>query len=707
MFKRLFFAGAVITAVFSGCKKETAGLNFDKFKDLELKSEFGVPLAVIDLRMDSLLKENDTLRYDPDGFIRYVIRKDSVASFGVDSFVNIPPLDPISINNKLGTIKIDDITTSDARTLGQLSSGFSSATQSALNAVAGTVSIFPAINDQNTTVNNLSLSSSQFSSVTMASGFLVVAFTNNLKVTVDQITLNLFNTSPFQTLIGQLVFRNVAPNSVQKDSLNLAGVTLSNSLGYSLPILKTFTSSSPVLVDLNDGLRFDVTTKSMEAAGGTAVFPSQTINPQDLDIDLKAEDTTVRIRDVAFETGAINYSIASNIDELLQIKVTIQGAIKSGGPMAPIIINVNNETKTGVIDLSGVKLDLTQISAQPYNKLKVSVEPSLISSNTLRNFDSSNYVDASFTFGTLKFSEVNGYMGNQTIDIKPTDVSFELPDQFNNGFPLDDPKIKLFTSNSIGVPVQVALDVEGTSKKGVTQKLNAPPLNIAYPLNTQKGQIITDTKIIDKNNSSIIAMLNLPPNKISFKGKATLNASGFQGTYNDFVLNSGGVAVGYEIEMPMSLKTNALNLESTTDNVFYDFEKDSLGKPILQVEHDQIEYVDLIMKIDNGLPFESSLSMFFADKDTIIRDSVVAGMFMQSAIPDANGRTIRNTTTVSTFRIPATKLKAMKEQKLKFMVVRLTIATFNNGSQPVKIYSDYMSRIGLSAKVKMKYKVSK
>lgn len=701
MIKKYILILLTITGFLFACKKD---LNFDKFNEITLNPEFGIPLALIEVKMSEVIKEDSNVVYDPDGFIRFVIREDSIASFPVDSFVNISPITPVNVNNKLGLINIDDMAITQSQTLNQMSNNFSPTTRTALQNANGTTSIFPSINDQNTNITSLDLNTTQFTSIEIANGFLVLEFKNQLKVTVEQITINIFNTVPFQSLVGQLIYTNVAAGASKKDSINLVGSNLSSNLAYSLPVFKTFASSSPVLIDLNDGIRFDVNVKNLKASGGVAVFPSQTINAQNLDIDIKADDSTVKIRDVKFESGLINYTVASNIDELLTIKITIVGATKNGSPMAPINISVKNSTKNGQIDLSDVLFDLTKDPNQPFNKMQVKVEPAIVSSNTMKSFDSSNFVNANFTFGTLKFKELNGYLGNREIVIAPSEQTFDFLDQFESGFPLADPKIKLFSSNSIGVPVTVILDAKGTSAKGQTQSLNAAPFLIGYPTLAQKGQTINSTNVIDKNNSDIIKMLNLPPNKISFGGKASINAGGFTG-YNDFIVKGSGIAVGYEIERPLSLKTNNFVIERTTENPLFEIKDGVIGKSKLGT--DSIEYVDLIFKIDNAIPFDLEMNMYFADKDSVIKDTIAVGKFMQASVPDANGRTIKNTTTVSSVRLPKTKMDAIRQKNLVNMVVTLKIITFNNGTQIVKIYSDYVTKIGVSAKVKLKYKLSK
>jgi hypothetical protein len=113
------------------------------------------------------------------------------------------------------------------------------------------------------------------------------------------------------------------------------------------------------------------------------------------------------------------------------------------------------------------------------------------------------------------------------------------------------------------------------------------------------------------------------------------------------------------------------------------------------------------MRLDNGIPFDAELDLFFADKDSIIMDTVSAGTFMRSSIPDANGRTIKNTVATSTIRIDAETLREIRSKNLINMVVRLKIATFGSGASPVKIYSDYTAKIGLSVKVKTKIALKK
>ena len=685
----------------ASCKKD---LNFNKFDELTLSPEYALPLAIIDLEMNDLLKEDSNIVYDNSGLIHFIFKDDTIATFPVDSFVKLPELQPVNTNSKLGTISIANTFTSDLTTLGDMATNFNTATKNALNSANGTVTIFPAISDNNPAVTILPYSNTSFSSITLAEGFLVLEFKNRLPVTIDVVRLNLYNMVPFQSLIGQMVFNNIPPGGNKKDSINLRGRTLSNSLGYSLPQFRSFASQSPVLVNLNDSIVVDATTSNLKSASGFAVFPNTQVNPQTMNIEIKADDPTAQIKAASFFTGTINYNLVSTIREKLVLKITLPGATKNGAPFAPINIEVNNETKNGVIDIGGVKMDLTQDITQPYNKLKVQIEPTLVSSGELKLFDSSDYVNANFTFNNFQFDLIEGNLGKKTIPIEASEIAVDMLKDFDQGFNLDDPKLIINSNNSIGIPITVALDVNGISGKGLTQKLDGPPFTIAYPTSVNQGNI-KGTFVFDKKNSQLPKLISLPPAKVSFGGNAQPDTSGTINRNNDFIKRGSSITVGFEMDLPFSLKTNDFTLSDTIDNPFFEVRPDgTLGNFLLGKDFDSnnVEFLDLIVKMDNGIPFDGSLFMFFADKDGIIKDSVSTPRFIQASIPDANGKTIKNTVSVNTIRLSGQNLAAIQRSNLTKMIFKFQISTYANGSQIVKIYSDYKSKIGLSAKIKLK-----
>ena len=124
----------LFSSLLFACKKD---LDFHKFDTVNINAEFGVPLANIELKMSNLLKEDSNIVYDPDGFIRFIVRQDSIANFPLDSFIKMPTLAPVSLSNKLGMIEIGNTTATNTRTLGDMSNNFAPATKNALIAANG------------------------------------------------------------------------------------------------------------------------------------------------------------------------------------------------------------------------------------------------------------------------------------------------------------------------------------------------------------------------------------------------------------------------------------------------------------------------------------------------------------------------------------------------------------------------------------------
>ncbi len=691
----------LLFTVIVSCKKD---LDLNKYNDISLNSEFGVPLAIVNLEINKQIKEDSNIIFDQSGLIRFTYRKDTIASFPVDSFVKIPKMEPIVNNSKLGAISIDNTKTTSLTTLKDMVKNFDPVTKTALNDASGTVTIFPAISDNNNNVTSLPSGSSNYNSITIASGFLVLDFRNRLPVTIDVVRLNIFNMVPFQSIIGQMVFTNIAPGGSKKDSISLAGLTLSNSLGYSLPQFRSFASQSPVLVNLNDSVVIDATTSNLKAASGYAIFPDTKVNPQTLSMELKADDPTAQIKYVTINTGLIDYTLTSSISEKLVLKLTLPGATKNGVPFAPINIEVNNETKKGVIDISDVKLDLTTDPAQPYNKLSVKVEPQIVSSGQLRLFDSSDFVNANFNFSTFQFEMIEGNLGKKSIPIDPSEVKVDMLKDFEQGFDLENPKLKIITNNSIGIPITVSLNVNGDNSKGTIQNLNGPSFTIDYPQNPTDGNKSASYEF-NKQNSDIGKLIALPPTKVLFSGIAQPDTSGSFNRNNDFIKKGTGITVGFEMDMPFSLKTSDFTLSNKIKNPLFKVNADStLGKFILadHLDTTSLDYVELLLKINNGIPFDGKLKILLKDKSDLALDSLIIPDFINAAIPDANGRTETNTSFVSSVKLDSKLVANMINHNLSFFDIKFQLSTYANGSQYVKLYSDYKAKIGISAKLKLK-----
>jgi hypothetical protein len=698
MKKNLLLLALLGILALASCKKD---LNFEKTDNgFSLTPEIGLPVLRTTLKMNDLLKEDSNIVYDTDGLIRFIYRDDSIAQVNIDTLVQIPDLPPVTQQTKLGVISLENFGLANKQTLNQIKLGFSATTQLLIDSAAGKTAIFPAINEPNNTIVNFP-APVNFNNINFSKGVLEFEFKNYFPVTINNISINVYSSNPIVTLIGTVNFSNILPGQSKKDSINLANKSLSNALSYNMPVFNSASSGVPVPVNLQDSLVVNVLAKNLEAFGGSAIFPSQEIDPTYATFDIETENAAARIKNIDFSSGAINYSMSSTIKEQINLKITFEGATKNGAPLLPIQVAINNNTVNGNIDLSDVRFNLGLDGQQPYNRMKVKIEPNIISSGTIKTFDSSDFVSANFTFTPLKFKGIDGYLGTETIVIENSSTKIDAFEGIQAGLRLDDPKIFLKTANSIGLPIEINLNIVGQASNGNQQPLNAPKFNLGYPTLAQRGQTISTTNTIDKTNSMLVDMIALPPSKINFGGSVTINKDGFNG-YTDFLDNTSKINVGIEMDMPFSLKTSDFSLSDTADNPIL-----NNGKILGQFEPEDVAYIELITQVINGFPFEGKFMLYFTDSSFNVIDSLETPKLLTSGIPDANGRVITTSKNVSAIRFEQALLKKIRDGKATKMLFKITLNTYNNGTQVVKVYSDYTADVAVSFKAKMKVDIIK
>lgn len=681
-------------------------------KSYTASGEFGAPIVVLDLNMKKLLKEDSIVKFDPNGLIRFVIKKDSVANFSADSMLGVPPQTPFTTKSSIGEITITDIAVANLRTLNNISSSFSTPTRNAILAIAGTNAIFPAVNDASTSPTNMSVPAS-FSSLTCSGGYLIMELRNRFPITINKLRLNLYNMVPFQSFFGGFTFQNIPPGGTKRDSLPLSGVQITNNISYTIPEFKSYESPQPVFVNMDDSITFLMSTVGLKAAGGVAKIPNQTVGARNIELNLASSNADSRIRKMRFKTGRIKYTLTSTIKELVKIKIAFPGATKNAAPFAPIEISVIDATSNGYINIDDVLFDLATDPGQPYNKLITSIEPQLVSSGQHKPFDSSDYVSGNFEMEDLKLGYAEGFLGTKNLPITSNTVDAKMFDAFGNGLKFTEPVMRITTSNSIGLPVKIALNVSGESKSGQIVNLGAPVYDVPYP-SIAEGNITKNGFIaFDKNNSNIATLLALPPTKLSFSGNADVNLGGFQGVYTNSIYDNAKIVVGYEMDIPFSLMSPDLTMQDTTSSPFPKASKPVASEAdIKDNEYPKLaEYADLVFKIENGFPFDGGLQLLFIDTATKqIIDSVEAPLLFGSAIPDiTGGSNVTKTTTVSSLRLSyPTLLKIYLHPKPDNvrMIFKAKLSTYSNGTQPVRIYNTYTTRIGLSIKFKYKFKLT-
>lgn len=283
----------------------------------------------------------------------------------------------------------------------------------------------------------------------------------------------------------------------------------------------------------------------------------------------------------------------------------------------------------------------------------------------------------------------------KTAQIDPGSFDLNIKDFLSHvtgDFLFANPSIKFVYTNSFPDSVKVNLIASG-KRKNKTINLTLKPFGLIKP-NIPVQQTVSTYFIIDKNNSNLPALLSLPPEVINYSGSVILTA--FQKSNLDF--NNATVPVhmigSLEMEVPMELKINNLQFTDTVDN----FVKDANNSDT-RLKVGDFQYLSVIVSAKNGFPLGASLKMSLYDSSKkMTLKSVDAVGILEPAPVDGNGKITGQTE--STAIIDFTRDFFSSVDKADKIIFRFTLNSTGNGSQNVKIYSDY--RINFTAAMVVK-----
>ena len=279
----------------------------------------------------------------------------------------------------------------------------------------------------------------------------------------------------------------------------------------------------------------------------------------------------------------------------------------------------------------------------------------------------------------------------KTASIGPDSFDLDIADilsHISGDFQILNPTIKFNYTNSFRDSIKIILDASGRRKNN-TVDLNLPPFTLTRA-NPPAQQVVTDSYIINKSNSNLPILISLPPEVIRFSGSATLST-----TLENFLLGVGRLVGSLEIEVPMELRVNNLQFTDTVDNFLKD-ESSSNDNPVAP---EDFRFLRIIISAENGFPLGASLKMSLYDSSTNSTKSTVdATGLLEPAPVDSNGKVTGVTKTSTTIEINKEFFSSVN--KADMIIFRFTLTSTGNGSQDIKIYSDYRIKFNAALVVK-------
>ncbi|RLD23723.1 MAG: hypothetical protein DRI70_09010, partial [Bacteroidetes bacterium] len=255
----------------------------------------------------------------------------------------------------------------------------------------------------------------------------------------------------------------------------------------------------------------------------------------------------------------------------------------------------------------------------------------------------------------------------------------ENPDLANIIF--NDPRINIFTSSSIGIPMEVELDsvFATSSRDGSILELNftkGHPFVIGAPEMDQRGERVESVISINKDSSNIDDLLASAPSEITYriKGRTEVGDIGDQ----HFVLDTSQFDLALEFLLPLDFKSSRFALHDTID-----FEMED------GIDTSLVKLAQITVTTSNELPIELGLQVYFLDMNETVLDSVFVGETILLGASQVDGQGELMLATDETNTVTFTSEKLSKLQGVAFMQVEARMITSELGDTFVKLFSDY------------------
>jgi hypothetical protein len=311
-----------------------------------------------------------------------------------------------------------------------------------------------------------------------------------------------------------------------------------------------------------------------------------------------------------------------------------------------------------------------------------------VKSNDTIVYDQNKFVTIIFKKDSvidLKLSDFSKATVVRTAPIDPTSFDLNIHDvlsHISGDFLIANPTIKFTYTNSFPDSVKINLKASG-KRQSKTIDLSLHPFGLTKP-NIPTQPVVTSSYLIDKNNSNLPLLVSLPPEIINFSGTVILSTTVKSNQEDNNNASAARLTGSLELDIPLEMKINNLQFTDTVDN----FIKDKNSNSDNPLDPSDFQFLNVIITAKNGFPLGASVKMDLYDSAThTVKSTVDATGVLLPAPTDSNGKVSgvnESTTTIVFNRAFFSSVNSADK-----IILRFTMNSTGNGSQNVKIYSDY------------------
>ncbi|HCU19813.1 MAG TPA: hypothetical protein DF818_11155 [Bacteroidales bacterium] len=398
-------------------------------------------------------------------------------------------------------------------------------------------------------------------------------------------------------------------------------------------------------------------------------------------IPVIATQADARIDSITLLSGTLQLNLTSvNLTGTITFK--IDGLIQNG---VPFTVTRDLADPDFTISLAGYTI-IPEHDIAGNNLLKCEMAINLQSPSGPVN-PGGTIVDIRADLSGMDYETIYGDFGGYTIDFPAQTIATPFFSKMTDGEILfADPEIKLFFQNSAGVPFGIYFSrIDAIDGNNAGYPLTGPgipsaasPKIIAYPALNQEGQTISDSLVIDSNNSNLSEFLSTTPDSITINASAEITSLTPSST--SFINHDSKYKVSAAIELPLWGKADFLILLDT-------IEFDDLSSAIPPPE--EVDRLIVRTSIINSFPVTVYPQIYLLDENYVMLDSLFTGLEKIEGATDTNGDGIADPHKQPPIDIDLPRSRIDNLLNARFLLAKGRIMTTDYPALDVKLYSSY------------------
>ncbi len=684
-----------LTTILVSCVKDEYSLEGSKIK---YSPEVAAPLLSASIEVRQLLSDLDNqLDSNENKLLEFRLSND-IYSLALSEFINIPndtidfefQLEPLSLEN-IPTfqkdITLESVIEDDVVLKNVIDDN---------NLIDSCDAQFPFIGSIGIDPVNFPINDATFESAQFSEGKLLVELKNGWLTPLNNVTLSLKNASD-NSLIGLLNYGEILPGDSSTKEIDLAGKTVeSNILGEFVSIGTNGTTSKTECASYSDAITITVNSSDLVIVSGSAVFPNREVI-NDTVISSLGLTSGEELKNIELKSADLIVQVDYGIKEAAKLYIELPYTENGGNsfidsiPIGPGPTSVNR-----TLDLSGYTLDLTRGGIDK-NTVEASIRGKIVSSGSFVDFDTSNSVTAQIIMSKVEPLYIEGYFGNQPLDIASETFDFDLREaEIFEKINFANPIITLGFHNTFGLPIEI-------SNLGLNMKRDNDSLSLSssgiFPFkilgSESRGESKTSELILG-SSSNISELINLWPNEVTTDFSGGLNPDGW--TDNNFALDTSKVDITLDLTIPVYGTVTDFNISDT-------IEIDSSLSQVFEF----VKRASLRTNVDNGLPLEGAVKFYITDENYVVLDSLECSdgnnvLISAAEVDPGTGDVINSGFRQADLVADEDDVNFLKTAGNN-LILSATLSTANSGNN-VKIYTDQGIEIKMGILAKVLYETA-